>query len=88
MAARKFIVILILFAINLLNYCDRFTIAGTFKMPKKGKLIIQFEGVLSDVINFYEISDQTAGFLQTVFIIFFMIFAPICGFLGDRSVNN
>jgi MFS family permease len=49
------------------------------------KLIIQFEGVLSDVINFYEITDQTAGFLQTVFIIFFMIFAPICGFLGDRS---
>ncbi|KAL3098048.1 hypothetical protein niasHT_027593 [Heterodera trifolii] len=64
----KLICVFVLFAINLLNYMDRFTIAG----------------VLNDVQKFYHIDDKSAGFLQTVFIIFFMTIAPICGFLGDR----
>ena len=47
---------------------DRYTIAG----------------VLDEVQDYYDISDSLAGFLQTVFIIFYLVFAPINGFLGDR----
>uniref|UniRef100_A0A7E4UZF3 Glucuronosyltransferase n=1 Tax=Panagrellus redivivus TaxID=6233 RepID=A0A7E4UZF3_PANRE len=65
---RGFICVSILFIINLLNYMDRYTVAG----------------VLSDIQKYYDIDDAMAGFLQTVFIIFYMIFAPLCGFLGDR----
>lgn len=68
MEIRKYFCIVILFFINLLNYMDRYTVAG----------------VLTDVKHFYTISDKVAGFLQTIFIIFFMLFAPICGFFGDR----
>uniref|UniRef100_A0A1I7VIF2 MFS domain-containing protein n=1 Tax=Loa loa TaxID=7209 RepID=A0A1I7VIF2_LOALO len=47
---------------------DRFTVAG----------------VLTQVQTFFAIDDSGAGLLQTVFIIFYMIIAPFCGFLGDR----
>uniref|UniRef100_A0A914YGF9 Major facilitator superfamily (MFS) profile domain-containing protein n=1 Tax=Panagrolaimus superbus TaxID=310955 RepID=A0A914YGF9_9BILA len=66
--ARGVVCVITLFVINLLNYMDRYTVAG----------------VLSELQTFYEISDAMGGFLQTVFIIFYMVFAPICGFLGDR----
>ena len=62
------ICVITLCTVNLMNYTDRYTVAG----------------VLSEVQSFYDISDSTAGFLQTVFIIFYLIFAPINGFLGDR----
>ncbi|CAJ0586077.1 unnamed protein product, partial [Mesorhabditis spiculigera] len=67
-AWRKFTVVLILFVINLLNYADRFTIAG----------------VLTDIQQYYNIDNDMGGLLQTVFIVFFMLFSPVCGFLGDR----
>ncbi|VDK83891.1 unnamed protein product [Onchocerca ochengi] len=47
---------------------DRFTVAG----------------VLTEVQEFFSIDDTGAGLLQTVFIIFYMIFAPLVGFFGDR----
>ncbi|UMM34711.1 hypothetical protein L5515_007664 [Caenorhabditis briggsae] len=62
------VVVSILFIINLLNYMDRYTIAG----------------VLDDVQKYYNISDAWAGLIQTTFMVFFIIFSPICGFLGDR----
>ncbi|KAE9547594.1 hypothetical protein FO519_009192 [Halicephalobus sp. NKZ332] len=62
------ICVVTLCTINLLNYMDRYTVAG----------------VLSEVQDYYDIDDSSAGFLQTVFIIFYLIFAPINGFLGDR----
>ena len=65
---RAYVAIAILFFVNLLNYMDRFTIAG----------------VLTDIQAFYGIDDTGAGFLQTVFICSYMVFAPIFGFLGDR----
>ncbi|KAI6199381.1 Protein spinster-like protein 1 [Aphelenchoides besseyi] len=68
MTAEDYISVGVLFAVNLLNYMDRFTVAA----------------VLNDVQAYYHINDQEGGFLQTVFIIAFMIFAPICGYLGDR----
>lgn len=41
-------------------------------------------GVLGDVKTEFEIGDDKAGLLQTVFVIAYMIFAPIFGYLGDR----
>uniref|UniRef100_A0A914XNG7 Major facilitator superfamily (MFS) profile domain-containing protein n=1 Tax=Plectus sambesii TaxID=2011161 RepID=A0A914XNG7_9BILA len=58
----------ILCIINLLNFMDRYTVAA----------------VLTDIQDYYSINDSEAGLLQTVFIVFYTIFAPICGYLGDR----
>ncbi|CAI4223387.1 unnamed protein product [Auanema sp. JU1783] len=65
---RTYVSIVVLFFVNLLNYMDRFTIAG----------------VLTDIQKYYKINDAQGGLLQTVFIVFFMIFSPVCGYLGDR----
>ncbi|KAJ1370996.1 hypothetical protein KIN20_032857, partial [Parelaphostrongylus tenuis] len=66
------ITIIILFTINLLNYMDRYTIAG----------------VLTSLQSFYNIHDAHGGLLQTMFMVFFMISSPLCGFLGDRYVRK
>ncbi|XP_013186865.1 protein spinster isoform X1 [Amyelois transitella] len=58
----------ILCFVNLINYMDRFTLAG----------------VLGDVKNEFAIGDDMAGLLQTVFVVAYMVFAPIFGYLGDR----
>uniref|UniRef100_A0A915A1L4 Major facilitator superfamily (MFS) profile domain-containing protein n=1 Tax=Parascaris univalens TaxID=6257 RepID=A0A915A1L4_PARUN len=58
----------VLFLINLLNYTDRFTLAG----------------VLTDVQKYFKLDDAKTGLLQTVFVIFYMSSAPIYGFFGDR----
>ena len=55
-------------AINFLNYSDRFTIAG----------------VLSDIQTYFDLNEAQKGFIQTVFIIVYMVFAPLFGYLGDR----
>lgn len=68
LGVRGYICIFVLFIINMLNYTDRYTIAA----------------VLTQVQKSYNINDAEAGLLQTVFIIFFMLFAPVFGFLGDR----
>uniref|UniRef100_A0AAQ4PDG3 SPNS lysolipid transporter 2, sphingosine-1-phosphate n=1 Tax=Gasterosteus aculeatus aculeatus TaxID=481459 RepID=A0AAQ4PDG3_GASAC len=53
---------------NVLNYMDRYTVAG----------------VLLDIQRHYDVSDSRIGLLQTVFICSFMVAAPIFGYLGDR----
>jgi len=58
----------ILCFVNLINYMDRFTIAG----------------ILTDIQAEFNVNDSMAGLLQTVFIISYMIFAPLFGYLGDR----
>uniref|UniRef100_A0A915PBV9 Major facilitator superfamily (MFS) profile domain-containing protein n=1 Tax=Setaria digitata TaxID=48799 RepID=A0A915PBV9_9BILA len=65
---RDYSCLILLFVINLLNYMDRLTVAG----------------VLTQVQTFFSIDDTGGGLLQTVFIVFYMIVAPLCGFLGDR----
>ncbi|XP_018670661.2 protein spinster homolog 1 isoform X2 [Ciona intestinalis] len=65
---RKYASVFVLFLINLLNYMDRFTIAG----------------VLLQIQEYFNISNGSAGLLQTVFIISYMAVAPLFGFLGDR----
>ena len=45
---------------------------------------ILFTGILTQVQDYYSISDTQAGFLQTIFVLSYMIFAPAFGYLGDR----
>lgn len=68
MSTTSFITVCILFLINLINYMDRFTIAG----------------VLDDVKKFYGMDNKQGGLLQTSFVVSYMTFAPIFGYLGDR----
>ncbi|XP_034188223.1 lysolipid transporter protein spinster isoform X2 [Osmia lignaria lignaria] len=62
------ITIFVLCFINLINYMDRFTIAG----------------VLTNIKNDFDIGNDMSGLLQTAFILSYMIFAPLFGYLGDR----
>ncbi|XP_071317317.1 protein spinster homolog 3 isoform X2 [Trachinotus anak] len=65
---RAHIAVAVLCYINLLNYMERYTIAG----------------VLSNIQKFFGITDSTTALLQTVFIISFLLLAPLFGYLGDR----
>ncbi|XP_045477662.1 protein spinster isoform X3 [Harmonia axyridis] len=65
---REWIAIFILCFVNLINYMDRFTIAG----------------ILPDIEKHFSIDHKRGGLLQTVFVFTYMIFAPIFGYLGDR----
>uniref|UniRef100_UPI0037E77AF4 protein spinster homolog 3 isoform X2 n=1 Tax=Semicossyphus pulcher TaxID=241346 RepID=UPI0037E77AF4 len=62
------IAVAVLCYINLLNYMERYTIAG----------------VLLNIQKFFDIQDSTAALLQTVFICSFLLLAPLFGYLGDR----
>ncbi|KAI6057496.1 protein spinster-like protein 1 [Aix galericulata] len=66
--ARAQLTVAVLCYINLLNYMDRFTVAG----------------VLPDVEEYFGIGDGSSGLLQTVFISSYMVLAPVFGYLGDR----
>ncbi|XP_075697077.1 protein spinster homolog 1-like [Rhinoderma darwinii] len=65
---RSVVTVGILFSINLLNYMDRFTVAG----------------VLPDLKSAFNIEDSESGLVQTVFICSYMVLAPVFGYLGDR----
>ncbi|KAL4685874.1 hypothetical protein H8959_001471 [Pygathrix nigripes] len=62
------LIVAVLCYINLLNYMDRFTVAG----------------VLPDIEQFFNIGDSSSGLIQTVFISSYMVLAPVFGYLGDR----
>jgi hypothetical protein len=68
LSKQNMLIIFILFVVNLLNYIDRYTLAG----------------VLLSVKNYFSISDGESGLLQTVFICSYMLLAPLFGYLGDR----
>ncbi|KAM6983948.1 protein spinster homolog 3 [Tautogolabrus adspersus] len=65
---RAKIAVAVLCYINLINYMERYTIAG----------------VLFNLQKFFNIRDSTAALLQTVFICSFLLLAPLFGYLGDR----
>ncbi|KAJ3624989.1 hypothetical protein MTP99_018576 [Tenebrio molitor] len=65
---REWIMVFILCFVNLINYMDRFTLAG----------------ILDDIQSYFHVSNDKGGLLQTAFILSYMIFAPIFGYLGDR----
>ncbi|KAL8594513.1 hypothetical protein ACOMHN_024958 [Nucella lapillus] len=69
---KAFITIATLLCINLLNYMDRFTVAG----------------VLKSVMAYYSIGNGDAGLIQTSFICTYMVFSPIFGYLGDRYTRK
>jgi len=68
---RKAMTVLILVYVNLINYMDRSTVAGMLEKIKQDK-------------NFNITKDKYLGLLQTAFVVCYMIFAPIFGYLGDR----
>jgi MFS family permease len=41
-------------------------------------------GVLEDIQTDFNVGDDKGGLLQTAFVISYMIFAPLFGYLGDR----
>lgn len=41
-------------------------------------------GVLNDIKKDFDIGNDMSGLLQTAFILSYMMFAPLFGYLGDR----
>jgi len=60
--------VLLLLALNLLNYIDRYILAGE----------------VSPIQHEFHASDQQMGALGTAFFVFYMLAAPLTGWLGDR----
>ncbi len=58
----------LLLALNLLNYIDRYILAGE----------------VSPIQHEFHATDQQMGALGTAFFVFYMIAAPLTGWLGDR----
>ena len=58
----------LLFSLNLFNYIDRYILAGELRP-------IQHE---------FNATDQQMGALSTAFFVFYMLAAPLTGWLGDR----
>ncbi|XP_050466049.1 protein spinster isoform X1 [Cataglyphis hispanica] len=67
-SASDWITVTVLCFVNLINYMDRFTVAG----------------VLTDIKKDFDIGNDFSGLLQTAFILSYMVFAPLFGYLGDR----
>ncbi|NXX82045.1 SPNS3 protein, partial [Urocolius indicus] len=53
---------------NLINFMDWFIVPG----------------ILLDIQKYFELSDGDTGLLQTVFILSYMLTAPVFGYFGDR----
>ncbi|XP_063983786.1 protein spinster isoform X2 [Diachasmimorpha longicaudata] len=65
---QEWVTVAVLCFVNLINYMDRTTIAG----------------MLSNIQAEFHLGNDESGLLQTAFIISYMIFAPLFGYLGDR----
>jgi MFS family permease len=63
-----------LFAMNLLNYIDRFILAAVIKNIQKTP------GLIMD--------DAQAGLMGTMFFISYAVFSPVVGWLGDRMTRK
>jgi MFS transporter, Spinster family, sphingosine-1-phosphate transporter len=64
--------LLVLTVINFLNYLDRYVLAA----------------VLEQVAGTLDLSDSQSGLLGTVFMVVYMVFAPLGGYIGDRWNRN
>ncbi|XP_067010806.1 protein spinster isoform X2 [Anabrus simplex] len=65
---REMLTVAVLCFVNLINYMDRFTIAG----------------ILPEIQQYFGVGDDLGGLLQTAFVLSYMVFAPLFGYLGDR----
>ena len=43
-----------------------------------------FSGILDKIQCAFDINNSEAGLLQTAFVVSYMVFAPVFGYLGDR----
>ncbi|XP_019477462.1 protein spinster homolog 3 isoform X1 [Meleagris gallopavo] len=67
-AKRDYLIVGVLCYANLINFMDWFIVPG----------------ILLDIQKYFELRDEGAGLLQTVFILCYMLAAPFFGYLGDR----
>ncbi|KFQ57718.1 Protein spinster 3, partial [Pelecanus crispus] len=67
-AKRDYLIAAVLCYANLINFMDWFIVPG----------------ILLDIQKYFKLSDGDSGLLQTVFILCYMLAAPIFGYLGDR----
>uniref|UniRef100_A0A8C0FCF3 Sphingolipid transporter 3 (putative) n=1 Tax=Bubo bubo TaxID=30461 RepID=A0A8C0FCF3_BUBBB len=67
-AKRDYMIAAVLCYANLINFMDWFIVPG----------------ILLDIQKHFKLSDGDTGLLQTVFILCYMLAAPIFGYLGDR----
>ncbi len=67
-----FYTLILLFAINLVNYMDRYLVSGALPIIQKDLML----------------SDTQAGALMTAFIVVYMVVCPLFGWLGDRFVRK
>ena len=65
---QAFTALAVLSVINLLNYLDRYILAG----------------VMNDVQKTFHLSNAEGGLLATTFMVVYLVASPIGGFLGDR----
>lgn len=65
---------------------DRYTVAGKphFSSFFNYKMAFSFKGLLDDIGQQWDLSDDQKGLIQTSFIICYFASAPVFGFLGDR----
>jgi MFS family permease len=73
-SAAAYWVLAALFAMNLLNYVDRFILAAVIPPVQRS---LGFEQ-----------SDAKAGFLSTIFFVSYAVFSPAMGWLGDRVTRK
>jgi len=66
--SRRGLTVGVLVFVNLINYMDRLTVAG----------------VLDQIRQDFGANKSMMGLIQTAFIISYMVFAPLFGYLGDR----
>uniref|UniRef100_A0A8C3KPX7 Sphingolipid transporter 3 (putative) n=1 Tax=Calidris pygmaea TaxID=425635 RepID=A0A8C3KPX7_9CHAR len=67
-AKRQYLIAAVLCYANLINFMDWFIVPG----------------ILLNIQKYFKLSDGDTGLLQTVFILCYMLAAPIFGYLGDR----
>ncbi|NXD80548.1 SPNS3 protein, partial [Halcyon senegalensis] len=67
-AKRDYLIAAVLCYANLINFMDWYIVPG----------------ILLDLQKYFELNDGETGLLQTVFILCYMLAAPIFGYLGDR----
>lgn len=65
----------VLFVFNIRNFSI---------VVKDKQLILVVPGILTDIQDYFSIQDDKGGLLQTAFVLSYMIFAPLFGYLGDR----
>lgn len=76
---KKFLIVFILFLANLLNYFDRSSLLGFYFI-----FLLLYSGILIDVKNDFKLDDKGSAMINSVFMLTYMLFSPIFGYLGDH----